>query len=160
MYSVIKDVIESGNYQLVDISNKINKLWLEYQLTDEERDELLELANKNINIDNEKPALEKRIVAVRDYAKTLEFRIKALEEGQEIEPPVEEYQAWITYDDVVNLGYDYGDKVTHNGFKWENMLQGIKNIWEPGADGIDERYWKKLKNKINEGEENEKNENF
>lgn len=145
MYSVIKDVIESGNYQLVDISNKINKLWLEYQLTDEERDELLELANKNINIDNEKPGLEKQIEAVRDYAKTLESRIKALEEGQEIELPIEEeYPEWIAYDGIVHLGYDYGDKVTHNGFKWENMLQGMKNIWEPGANGIDERYWKKI----------------
>lgn len=145
MYSVIKDVIESGNYQLVDISNKINKLWLEYQLTDEERDELLELANKNINIDNEKPGLEKQIEAVRDYAKTLESRIKALEEGQEIELPIEEeYPEWIAYDGIVHLGYDYGDKVTHNGFKWENMLQGMKNIWEPGANRIDERYWKKI----------------
>lgn len=145
MYSVIKDVIENGSYQLVDIVNKINKLWLEYQLTDDERDELLELANKNINIDNEKPELEKQIEAVRDYAKTLELRIKALEEGQEIESPVEEeYPAWIPYDGIVHLGYDYGDKVTHNGFKWENMLQGMKNIWEPGADGIDERYWKKI----------------
>lgn len=145
MYRVIKDVIENGSYQLVDISNKINKLWLEYQLTDEERDELLELANQNINIDNEKPELEKQIEAVRDYAKTLELRIKALEEGQEIEPPIEEeYREWIAYDGIVHLGYDYGDKVTHNGFKLENMLQGMKNIWEPGADGIDERYWKKI----------------
>lgn len=145
MYDVIKDIIENGNYQLVDISNKINKLWLEYQLTDEERDELLGLANQNINIDNEKPELEKQIEAVLDYAKTLELRIKALEEGQEIEPPVEEeYPAWVPYDGVVNLSYDYGDKVSHNGFNWINMLQGMKNIWEPGASGIDERYWKKV----------------
>ena len=145
MYSVIKDVIENGNYQLVDISNKINKLWLEYQLTDDERDELLELANANINIDNEKPELQKQIEAVRDYVKTLELRIKALEEGQEIEPPIEEeYPAWVAYDGVANMGYDYGDKVSHNGFKWINMLQCMKNVWEPGATGIDERYWKKI----------------
>lgn len=145
MYDVIKDIIENGSYQLTDISNKINKLWLEYQLTDEERDELLGLANQNINISNEKPELEKQIEVVLDYAKTLESRIKALEEGQEIEPPVEEeYPAWVPYDAVVNKGYDFGAKVTHNGFKWENMLEGTKNVWEPGAVGIDERYWKKV----------------
>ncbi len=145
MYSVIKDVLTKGDFELVDMLNKINKLWVENSLTEEERDELLELANKNINIDNEKPGLEKQIEAVRDYAKTLESRIKALEEGQEIEPPIEEeYPEWIAYDGIVHLGYDYGDKVTHNGFKWENMLQGMKNIWEPGANGIDERYWKKI----------------
>lgn len=145
MYDIIKDIIENGNYQLMDINNKINKLWLEYQLTDEERDELLELANQNINIDNEKPELEKQIEAVFDYIKTLESRIKALEEGQEVEPPVEEeYPAWVPYDAVVNKGYDYGAKVSHKGFKWINMLEGTKNIWEPGANGVDERYWKKV----------------
>lgn len=145
MYSVIKDVIEGGNYQLVDISNKINKLWLEYQLNDDERNDLLELANKNINVDNEKPELQKQIEALRDYGMSLELRIKALEEGQGTEPPIEEEcPAWVPYDGVVNLGYDYGDKVTHNGFKWQNMLQGMKNVWEPGASGIDERYWKMI----------------
>lgn len=146
MYSVIKDVIENGSYQLVDISNKINKLWLEYQLTDEERDELIELANSNINVDNEKPELQRQLDTLSDYVKnTLEPRIQALEEGQEVEPPVEEESPeWMPYDGVVNLGYDFGAKVTHNGFKWENMLEGTKNVWEPGAVGIDERYWKKV----------------
>lgn len=146
MYSVIKDIIENGNYQLVDISNKINKLWLEYQLTDEERDELIELANSNTNVDNEKPELQRQLDALSDYVKnTLEPRIQALEEGQEVEPPVEEESPeWMSYDGVVNLGYDFGAKVTHNGFKWENMLEGTKNVWEPGAVGIDERYWKKV----------------
>lgn len=146
MYDVIKDIIENGNYQLVDISNKINKLWLEYQLTDEERDELIELANSNTNVDNEKPELQRQLDVLSDYVKnTLEPRIQALEEGQEVEPPVEEeYPEWMSYDGVVNLGYDFGVKVTHNGFKWENMLEGTKNVWEPGAVGIDERYWKKV----------------
>lgn len=146
MYDIIKDLINNKNYQLVDIIAKINKLWLEYQLTDEQRDELIELANANINIDNEKPELQNQIDTLSDYIKnTLEPRIKSLEEGQTVEPPPEEeYPAWVPYDGVVNMGYDYGDKVTHNGFKWENMLQGMKNIWEPGANGIDERYWKKI----------------
>lgn len=145
MYDIIKDLINNKNYQLVDMITKINKLWLEYQLTDEQRDELIELANANINIDNEKPELQNQIDTLSDYIKnTLEPRIKALEEGQTVEPPPEEYPAWAPYDGVVNMGYDYGDKVSHNGFNWINMLQGMKNIWEPGASGIDERYWKKV----------------
>lgn len=146
MYDIIKDLINNKNYQLVDMIAKINKLWLEYQLTDEQRDELIELANANINIDNEKPELQNQIDTLSDYIKnTLEPRIKALEEGQAVEPPPEEeYPAWVAYDGVVNMGYDYGDKVSHNGFNWINMLQGMKNIWEPGASGIDERYWKKI----------------
>lgn len=61
MYDIIKDLINNKNYQLVDMIAKINKLWLEYQLTDEQRDELIELANANINIDNEKPKLQNQI---------------------------------------------------------------------------------------------------
>lgn len=146
MYDIIKDLINNKNYQLVDMITKINKLWLEYQLTDEQRDELIELANVNVNIDNEKPELQKQIDTLSDYIKnTLEPRIKALEEGQAVEPPPEEeYLAWVPYDGVVNLGYDYGAEVSHKGFKWINMLEGTKNVWEPGAVGVDERYWKKV----------------
>lgn len=61
MYEIIKDIIENKQYQLSDICNKINKLWLEYQLTDEQRDELIELANTNASEDNEKPEFEKTI---------------------------------------------------------------------------------------------------
>lgn len=146
MYNVIKDIIENGNYQLVDISSKINKLWLEYQLTDEQRDELIELSKANVNIDNEKPELQQQFETLNDYIRnTLEPRIKALEDGQVIETPVEEeYPKWKKYNAVTHLGYDYGDKVTHKGFKWINRLDGTKNIWEPGAEGVDKRYWKKV----------------
>lgn len=146
MYNIIKDLIDNKNYQLVDMIAKINKLWIEYQLTDEQRDELIELANANVDVDNEKPELQQQIETLSDYIRnTLEPRIKALEDGQVTETPVEEeYPKWKKYNAVTHLGYNYGDKVTHNGFKWINMLQGMKNIWEPGADGIDERYWKKI----------------
>lgn len=146
MYEIIKDIIENKQYQLSDICNKINKLWLEYQLTDEQRDELIELANTNTSEDNEKPEFEKQLEALRDYLmNNIEPRIQALEESASIDLPIaEEYPAWVPYDGVVNLGYDFGAKVTHNGFKWENMLEGTKNVWEPGAIGVDERYWKKV----------------
>ena len=52
MYNIIKDVIEKGNYELVDILNKINKLWVENNLTEEERDELVNLARSNAVPDN------------------------------------------------------------------------------------------------------------
>lgn len=40
--------------------------------------------------------------------------------------------------------YRYGDKTRHNGKIWRDALDptGDKlNVWEPGAPGIDERYW-------------------
>ncbi len=47
MYSIIKEVLIKGNYELVDVLNKINKLWIEGSLTEEERDELVNLARTN-----------------------------------------------------------------------------------------------------------------
>lgn len=40
--------------------------------------------------------------------------------------------------------YRYGDKTRHGGKVWRDVLDptGNKlNVWEPGAPGIDERYW-------------------
>lgn len=40
--------------------------------------------------------------------------------------------------------YRYGDKTQHGGKVWRDVLDptGEKlNVWEPGAAGIDERYW-------------------
>ena len=41
----------------------------------------------------------------------------------------------------MNIGYDYGEIVEHRGKYYINSLNGVKNVWEPGTDGIDERYW-------------------
>jgi hypothetical protein len=32
----------------------------------------------------------------------------------------------------------------HGGRVWENMLIGMTNVWEPGAPGVDERYWREV----------------
>ncbi|PCC83155.1 hypothetical protein COM45_04990 [Corynebacterium accolens] len=40
--------------------------------------------------------------------------------------------------------YRYGDKTRHNGKVWRDVLDPTSdklNVWEPGSDGIDERYW-------------------
>ena len=50
-------------------------------------------------------------------------------------------QEWKAYDAIVNIGYDYGEIVEHRGKYYINSLNGVKNVWEPGTDGIDERYW-------------------
>lgn len=40
--------------------------------------------------------------------------------------------------------YRYGDKTKHGGKVWRDVLDptgDTLNVWEPGAQGIDERYW-------------------
>lgn len=44
MYEIIKSVIQSGRYELTDILTKIDTLWVQSSLTDDERTELMNLA--------------------------------------------------------------------------------------------------------------------
>lgn len=46
-----------------------------------------------------------------------------------------------TYPDWTQKGWEFGAKVWNKDRLWENVLEGMANIWEPGTPGIDERYW-------------------
>ena len=46
-YGIIRNFIASGDYVLEDIEGRINTLWVEGKLTDEQRAELLDLAAQN-----------------------------------------------------------------------------------------------------------------
>lgn len=90
MYSVIKDVITKGNYELVDILNKINKLWVEGSLTEEERDELVSLARTNAIPDNSYAENTEQIANLWEYCQQLDIRLSQLENGQGTTEPEEE----------------------------------------------------------------------
>lgn len=47
MYEVIKNVIENTSFELKDILYKINKMWIENAITEEEKTELDSLARQN-----------------------------------------------------------------------------------------------------------------
>ena len=50
MYGIIKVVIESGRFELVEMLKKIDKMWLEGNIADEQREELITLALALISI--------------------------------------------------------------------------------------------------------------
>lgn len=140
MYDIIKNIILDKNYTLSDIIFKINKLWLENSLTQSEADELKDLAYENIDIGNEVPDYSVQINMLNEKCTALEAAVKELQ-TQIGEPPAEEeYPEWVPWDGMSN-NYQKGAKVTHNGVKYISEYDG-QNIWEPGAPGIDERYWK------------------
>ena len=72
IYEIIKNVIESKNYELSDILAKIERRVFEHQLTDEQRDELVALARENANPHNSISIIEK--------LEEMDRRIKTLEE--------------------------------------------------------------------------------
>ncbi|CVI72317.1 hypothetical protein NDGK_02517 [Clostridiales bacterium CHKCI001] len=143
MYEIIKFTIESRNFVVSDIKNKVDTLWIEGVLTSEQREELIQLISEYANPDTQAPELESLIAIVLQEIETIKDRIEKLEGGNETgtEQPniIPEWKAW----DGVSSEYQPGAVVTHNGKYYQNALD-IQNTWEPGGEGIDERFWKEI----------------
>ncbi|WP_302955140.1 hypothetical protein [Faecalitalea cylindroides] len=99
MYEIIKNVIDSGRFELVDILKKIDTIWLQGDITNEQRDELVELAREKADISQEVDILAK----LEDH----EQRLRKLEEGGS--EPSDEYPEYI-----VGHWYYKDDKITFN----------------------------------------------
>ncbi len=133
MYSIIKDVIEKSNFELVDILSKINKLWVEGNLSEEERDELVNLARTNANPNNSYAENTQQIANLWEYYQQLDSRITALENNSgavEPEPPAEE---WPEYKQPLGAhdAYNAGDKIIFNSKKYICKMDGC--VWDPLA---------------------------
>lgn len=143
MYNVFKQVIEDKNYKLGEIVKKINTIWVEEGFSDEQREELIELARKNANIGAETPEMIEMLRSLSEDVEGLKERVEKLENGEPVTPPIEEeYPAWKPWDGL-SKDYQKDAKVSHNGKKYISTYDG-QNIWEPGVPGIDERYWSEV----------------
>lgn len=131
MYSVIKDVITKGSYELVDILNKINKLWVENALTEEERDELVNLARTNAVPDNSYAENTQQIANLWEYYQQLDSRITALENNSGTVEPTEPEEEYPEYKQPTGAhdAYNVGDKITFEGKKYECLINGC--VWNP-----------------------------
>ena len=127
MYSVIKDVIEKGSYELVDILNKINKLWVENALAEEQRDELVNLARSNAVPDNSYAENTQQIANLWEYYQQLDIRLSKLENDQGVEPEEE----WPQYVQPTGAhdAYKTGNRIMFQGKKYICKLDGC--VWDP-----------------------------
>lgn len=158
MYEIFKSVILSKSYNLEEMIKKINIRWVEDTLTEEQREELIALAQTNADPSQSNAPLQKQIeeiskkqIALEDTVEKLSATVQKIKETVESggtvvpdpEPPVtEEYPAWEPYNGIPPVPYQVGSKVTHNGKKWESMVPN--NVWEPGAFGVDQNIWKEV----------------
>lgn len=158
MYEIFKNVINSKEYSLEDILKKIDTKWVQSEITDEQRDELITLAQANADPSHSNAPLQKQIEELSKKHITLEETVTALsatvqkiketvESGgtvvPEPEPPVtEECPAWEPYNGIPPVKWQVGSKVSHNGKKWESMV--ANNVWEPGAFGVGTEIWKEI----------------
>ena len=129
MYNIIKDVLNKGSYELVDIMNKINKLWVENTLTEEERDELVNLARNNANPENSYAENTQQIANLWEYYQHLDIRLSKLENGQgTTEPELEEWPQYVQPTGAHDA-YKAGNKVMFQGKKYICKMDGC--VWDP-----------------------------
>lgn len=119
MYEIIKSVINGQNYELASILKKIDTLWAENELTDEQREELITSARENADVT--------KSIDVMAKLQELEMRIKAMEEAKADEPTEEGYPEF-----VVGKWYYNGDKISFNGKNYECIApKGAVCTWNP-----------------------------
>lgn len=132
MYEVIKNVIESKRYELSDILTKIDTIWLQGSITDEQKAELVNMARENANVQNSMDILAK--------LEELDKRVKALEDAQastDKEPTDTTYPEY-----EVGKWYYKGDKVTFEGKVYECIApEGQVCTWSPSEYPA---YWEEV----------------
>ena len=137
MYTIISNVLKSRNYELNDMLRKIDTIWVQGSLTDEERGELVELAQSNADPARSYAPLQEQINQAVDRIKALAGRMAKLEAGEEPEP--EEWPEWYKWDGVGRVPWQNGSKCTHNGVRYISRVDN--NVWEPGGEGVHENIW-------------------
>lgn len=133
MFEIVKNVIESGRYELTALLGKIDTLWVQGDLTNEQRDELVGLAQGSADIENSVDIIAKLA--------ELEARIAALENSGE----TEEYPAYI-----IGKWYYNGDKITYNEKHYVCIAPaGAVCTWNPDEYPA---YWSEVTEPVVEGE--------
>lgn len=132
MYQTIKSVIQAGRYELNDMLRKIDTLWVQGDLSDEQREELVELARESADPAASYAPLQEQIDQAFAQIKALGDRVAKLEAGEtpEPSPEPEEWPAWVQPTGAHDC-YNTGDKVTYNGQHYVSKING--NVWSPEA---------------------------
>lgn len=132
MYEIIKNVIEAGNYELVDILKKINTVWIESNITDEQKQELDELARANAKAENSYAPLQEQVNDLYSKYDELKQEIAELKGEDTEEPtepePVDEYPEFVQPTGAHDA-YNIGMGCTFNGEKYICLINGC--VWDP-----------------------------
>lgn len=128
MYEIIKNVIISGRFELSDMLKKIDTVWIQGGIDEEQRTEVIALARENAIPENSY-SIQKQLDTLFQNQADMAARILALE-GYSGSAEPEEYPEWKqptgTHD-----AYNIGDKVTYKGVKY--ICQMDDCVWSPDA---------------------------
>lgn len=126
MFDIIKNVIESGRYELIDIQKKIDTVWIQGDLDEDEKNTLIELARTNATPDMGYMKLEERVqnleAAIADASRMIFILQEQVERlgAEPLEPEPEPSEEYPEYKQPSGShdAYYTGDKITYNGQKY------------------------------------------
>lgn len=139
MYGVIKNVINARRYDLSGILKKIDTIWVQGGITEEQRTELVLLAQNNAKVENSVDLLkmyvelDKRVTALeKANAPAGDDSVSGEEDIEEVTYPEFEVGKW----------YYAGDKISFNGNNYVCVAPADSVcVWNP----IDyPAYWEEL----------------
>ena len=130
MFNIFKNVIETSDFDLRDILNKIEESYIKSSISKEEQTELEEMARKNANPENSYAPIMEQLNEAFKGIEALESDVKELKGESTEEPtePVEEYPEYVKPTGAHDA-YKIGDKITYNGKKYECIFDGC--VWNP-----------------------------
>lgn len=136
MFNSLKNIINSGSFQLDAMKNRLENLAAHGDISPEQKEELLNTARAKADAANE--------IDVRKMMLKHEARLRALEAklGMTDTPEADEDGAEIVPEFVVGKTYYTGDKVTFNGSVYKCIApKGDVCVWSPDDYPV---YWEKL----------------
>lgn len=134
MYAIIKSVINSGNYELMDMLSKIDTMWVQGSITDEQRTELTALARDKATPEATYAPLQEQVDALAVRIDALTQRVAALEDGGTTgDTPTTPADEWPEFVQPTGAhdAYKVGDKITYNGQHYICKMDGC--VWTPDA---------------------------
>lgn len=130
MYNIIKNVIESGRFELTDSLKKIDTIWVQGDISDEKREELIALARKRANPENSYANLRKQVDVIRRELEDHAVRIQKLEGVDAV--PVEEYPDWHQPTGTHDAYYKDNGMTFTDGKKYLCIApEGVAVVWGP-----------------------------
>lgn len=139
MYEIILSVVNSGNFELIDILHKIDTLWLQGDIDDDQRAELINAAREKADPSSSYAPLQEQVDKLADDLTALAARVTALEGGGT--EHADEYPAYVQPTGAHDA-YHNGDKVTYNGTKYICIApDGVACVWNPDTYPA---YWQEV----------------
>lgn len=136
MHEIIKAVIESGRYELADMLGKIDTIWIQGALTDDQRTELVELARGNADPANSYAGVRQQMDTLfakqADIAKEVAWikdELASLQGGAvDTEPEPDEWPEYVQPTGAHDA-YEMGDRVSYKGNHY--ICKMARCVWAP-----------------------------